>query len=537
MELFGWVSDPTAWLGLGTLVLLELVLGIDNLVFIAILADKLPPEQRNRARVIGLWLALILRLALLAAISWIATLTSTLFTIAGSDISGRDMILIVGGLFLLLKATMELHDRLESSHHAAGTKVAYASFVQVVVQIVALDMIFSLDSVITAVGMVDELPIMVIAVIVASGVMLLVSRPLMGFVGRHPTVVILCLAFLLMIGFSLLAEGFGASIPKGYLYAAIAFSVAIEAFNQIARRNRTRRASTGNLRDRAAESVLRILGGPPPGTGMTAGAADTAQAGPQEGPEDGQAVFAPEERVMFQSVLTLAERPVRSIMTPSPGVSWLDLDGDHDALRREVLGSGHTAYPVCRGSLGNLVGVILTRDLVRTLLETGQIDLTTVEQAPLIVHETMSVLQVVGRMKSAPVQMAVITDEFGAIVGVVTPTDFLEAIVGEMPDDGVETLDPKPQADGSLLVNAAIDIRRLSHVLDVDLVDAADRYATLAGYLLHQGGQLPGVGETIEQDGLRFEVVELDGRRIAKVAITRVPANVPAGMEGPAVRV
>lgn len=533
MEQFGWVSDPTAWLGLGTLVLLELVLGIDNLVFIAILADKLPPQQRDRARVIGLWLALILRLTLLAAISWIATLTSTLFTVVGSDISGRDIILIVGGLFLLLKATMELHERLESSQHEAGAKVAYASFVQVVVQIVALDMIFSLDSVITAVGMVSELSIMVIAVIVASGVMLLVSRPLMAFVGRHPTVVILCLAFLLMIGFSLLAEGFGASIPKGYLYAAIAFSVAIEAFNQIARRNRTRHAGTGNLRDRAAESVLRILGGPPPGAGTAAGTADAAQAGPEED----QAVFAPEEREIIQSVLTLAERPVRSIMTRSPRLTWLDLDGDQDELRREILNSGHTAYPVCRGSLGNLVGVVLTRDLVRTLLETGTVDLTTVEQKPLIVHEAMSVLQVVTRMKTAPVQMAVITDEFGAIVGVVTPTDILEAIVGEMPDDGIGTLEPEPQADGSLLVNAAIDIRRLSQMLDVDLVDPTDRYATLAGYLLHQSGNLPGVGETIQQAGLRFEVVELDGRRIAKVAITRVPADRPAGADAPVVRV
>ncbi len=232
MEVPTWINDPTAWLGLGTLVVLQIVLGIDNLIFIAILADRLPAHQRNRARLVGLSLALLMRLGLLAGISWIATLTAPLFTVLGSEISWRD-IMIVGGLFLLFKGTMELHERLEGAHGHGGTRVIHAQFWQVIAQIVVLDAVFSLDSVITAVGMVDELSVMVIAVVIAVAVMMLASRPLMAFVSRHPTVVILCLGFLLMIGFSLVVEGFGAHIPKGYLYAAIGFSVVIEAFNQI----------------------------------------------------------------------------------------------------------------------------------------------------------------------------------------------------------------------------------------------------------------------------------------------------------------
>jgi predicted tellurium resistance membrane protein TerC len=234
LTFFDWISDPSAWIGLATLIVLEIVLGIDNLVFIAILADKLPPHQRDSARLIGLALALIIRMALLASIAWVVTLTTPLFSVLDFGFSGRDLILIVGGLFLLFKGTMELHERLEGQAAHGEKKVVHAVFWQVIVQIVVLDAIFSLDSVITAVGMVQHLPVMMIAVVFAVGVMLLLSKPLTAFVSKHPTVVILCLGFLMMIGFSLIIEGFGFHVPKGYLYAAIGFSVIIEALNQLA---------------------------------------------------------------------------------------------------------------------------------------------------------------------------------------------------------------------------------------------------------------------------------------------------------------
>ena len=226
--------------------MLEIVLGIDNLVFIAILADKLPPHQRERTRIIGLSLALLMRLALLASVSWIVTLTYQLFTVLGSEISWRDVILIFGGLFLLFKGTMELHERLEGGHEAKASAGAYAVFWQVIAQIVVRDAVFSLDSVITAVGMVSELSVMMIAVIVAILDMMLASRPLMAFVSRHPTVVIPCLGF---------------HIPEGYLYAAIGFSILIEAANQFGRRNVRKRVTTMDLRDRTSRAVLRLLRG------------------------------------------------------------------------------------------------------------------------------------------------------------------------------------------------------------------------------------------------------------------------------------
>ncbi len=201
-------------------------------MFIAIPADKLPPKQRDKARLIGLSLALVMRTGLLSVISRMVTLTKPLITIADFSFSGRDLIMLLGGIFLLFKATTELHERLENRQHDAGHGKGYASFWVVVLQIVVLDAVFSTDAVITAVGMVNHLPVMMAAVVIAMILMLLASKPLTRFVNQHPTVVVLCLSFLLMIGLSPVAEGFGFHIPKGYLYAAIGFSIIIEFFNR-----------------------------------------------------------------------------------------------------------------------------------------------------------------------------------------------------------------------------------------------------------------------------------------------------------------
>ena len=225
-----WLSDPQAWIGFVTLAVLEIVLGIDNVVFISILAGKLPAEQRARARRLGLGLAMVMRILMLLGISGIVRLTTPLFTDLGQEISGRDLVLLVGGLFLLGKATHEIHDKLEGEEGEASARVA-PSFVSVIVQITLLDIVFSLDSVITALGMVQEVGVMIAAVIVAVAFMMFFAGAISGFVERHPTVKMLALSFLLMIGVMLIAEGLGHHIPKGYVYFSMAFSVFVEALN------------------------------------------------------------------------------------------------------------------------------------------------------------------------------------------------------------------------------------------------------------------------------------------------------------------
>ena len=229
------LTSPEAWIALATLTTLEIVLGIDNIIFISVLADRLPPEERQKARQLGLALAMLTRILLLFSITLIMRLTEPLFTLLDHGVSGRDLILLVGGLFLLTKSTREIHDKMEGEEdEARGTKKV-ATFTGVLIQIAILDMVFSLDSVITAVGMADELAVMVTAVILAVGVMMISAEPVGNFVSDHPTVKMLALSFLLLIGTSLIAEGAGFHIPKGYIYFAMGFSVLVEFLNLKAR--------------------------------------------------------------------------------------------------------------------------------------------------------------------------------------------------------------------------------------------------------------------------------------------------------------
>jgi predicted tellurium resistance membrane protein TerC len=240
---FEWITDPAIWASLITLMALEIVLGIDNLVFISILAGRLPPEQQSKARKVGLALALITRLALLATLAWIVGLTQPFMHIGSFALSWRDVILIGGGLFLLYKATHEIHNDVEGDEEDKGPGKTAASFMAVVTQIAIIDIIFSLDSVITAVGMADQLWVMVVAVIAAVIVMLVASDPLANFIAAHPTVKMLALSFLLLIGVMLIAEGMHFHIPKGYVYFALGFSVMVEALNNwVQRRRRAARA-------------------------------------------------------------------------------------------------------------------------------------------------------------------------------------------------------------------------------------------------------------------------------------------------------
>jgi predicted tellurium resistance membrane protein TerC len=226
-----WLMDPHAWVGFATLLALEIVLGIDNVVFISILAGKLPTSQQAKARLFGLGLAMVMRIVLLFSIAWVIRLTAPLFTIFNQEISGRDLILIIGGLFLIAKATHEIHQKLEGEEGRRSSAYVAPTFTSVIVQILLLDIVFSLDSVITAVGMVDRLSIMVSAVVIAVIFMMMFAGPIGRFVEWHPTVKMLALSFLLLIGMTLIAEGLDQHIPRGYIYSAMAFSVFVEMLN------------------------------------------------------------------------------------------------------------------------------------------------------------------------------------------------------------------------------------------------------------------------------------------------------------------
>jgi len=514
------IFDPSIWVGLLTLVVLEIVLGIDNLLFVAVLAEKLPPHQRDMARKIGLSLALIMRLGLLAAISWMVTLVEPLVTLGTLEFSGRDLILIGGGLFLVFKATMELHERLEGTVAIGGAGRVYAGFWMVVSQIIVLDAVFSLDAVITAVGMVNELWVMMLAVVIAMTAMIVASKPLTTFVSAHPTVVVLCLGFLLMIGFSLISDGFGLHIPKGYLYGAIGFSILVETLNQVAQRNAVKEELKRPMRERTAEAILRLMGGRQVQEGLPVEAEVSADLS--------QDVFAEEERYMISGVLTLADRSIRRIMTPRVDISFVDVEWAPDKIRAYVRESPHSLLPVCRESLDNLIGVISASGLFAALEEGADLVEAAEQNPPVLISDKLDAMRVLDTLRNAKGSLVFVVDEFGTVQGLVTPLDVLEAIAGDFPDAD-ETPDIEADAYG-WLAKGSTDLYQLEQTLGVhSLVRPEDDYLTLAGLLLAQNDSIPRVGDAFQFGDLHFQVVEATRWKIDKVRISRLPPESARG--------
>lgn len=501
-----FLLDPGIWVGLITLVILEIVLGIDNLVFVAILAEKLPPEQRDKARVIGLSLALFMRLGLLFAISWLVTLTRPLIQISDLTFSGRDLILLFGGLFLLYKAVGELHEKVEGKPELkVTTNVAYASFSAVVVQIVILDAVFSLDSVITAIGMVDNIYIMMAAMVIAMGVMLFASKPLTTFVNQHPTVVILCLSFLLLIGISLIAEGFGFHIPKGYIYSGIGVAIAIEAFNQFSQRNVAKHEAKIPLRHRTADSILKLMGGRIETTGTEK--------------NEAQEAFADEERYMIGGVLTLAERSVASIMTPRNQISWVNLDDSPEEIREKILSVPHSLFPVCRGGLDKVLSVVRAKELLDVLDEPEEFKALIKRHRPIYIFERMKVIDAINTLRASKGSLVLVSDEFGHVQGLISPLDVFEAIAGEFPDAD-EQLDLVKIDENHWKASGMLDLYQLELELGLmDLIEEDSGYISVAGLILDKTHTAVEVGTELNYQGIQFKVTDVENNRIKTVSI------------------
>lgn len=512
--MFEWLTDPTVWAGLFALIALEIVLGIDNLVFIAILVDKLPPAQRDKARVIGLSLALIMRLGLLLSIAWLVTLTAPLFHVYDHAVSGRDLIMLTGGLFLLYKATTELHERLEGHVEIQAAKLAYSGFGVVVTQIVLLDAVFSIDSVVTAIGMADDVSVMATAMIVAMGVMLLASKRLTSFVNAHPTLIVLCLGFLLMIGFSLVADGIGMHIPKGYLYAAIGFSVMVEFFNQLARHNKQKWLNgAGSRRERAANSILRLLGKTPHKMVVTDDEgfhADTAS------------LFQDNERDMIHGVLSLADTNIKGLMTPRRDIHALDLSCELTDQHNQLLNSPYSRLLVIRdGKQDEPLGIIQKKTLLSALLRGESLNIEQHIEQPVVLFETQNAIKALEAFRKEGKQMAFVVDEFGSLEGIVSLTDIMEAIAGELPEaeHGMDFTPSVMQLEsGRYEIDASENLEEINRHLPQPL-PRSPLYTTLAGLILDHLEYMPLLDEQLTVDGWQIRILEIEQMRIARVEL------------------
>lgn len=512
---FAWLADPTAWVGLGTLILLELVLGIDNLVFITFLAAKLPASQRQGAFRVGLSLALVQRFILLAGMAWIVSLTTPLFSLFGHPFSIRDLILVLGGAFLLCKGTLELHERLEGHLLSGDGAAASSRFWPIVGQIVVVDALFSFDSIITSVGMVREVTIMMLAVTAAMGIMLLAARPLARFVDRHPTIIVLCLGFLLMIGLSLIMDGLGLPIPKGYLYAAIGFSLFVEAFNQLVVRNRRRRISPRGLRQSTARAVLGLLGG----TEVPAGEAQLEMAA-LAADDAGEKVFDREEREMVARVILLGGRNARSIMTPWHKVNWLDMDAPEDEILRAAARSPFAALPVYRKSTDEVLGMVRLRDLLIQARLSQPFSLRGLIRSIPMVFEYTPLSDLWATFHARPAPLAVVLDEYGTAAGIVTPQNIMEALAGYV---GGVSMQPESfrQDDGSWALPGRLPVEDALRLLGLELEQEPES-ETLAGLMLEVLGHIPQTGESLVWQGKLWEIAAMDGLRIDTVRVRAV---------------
>jgi CBS domain containing-hemolysin-like protein len=492
---------------------MEVVLGIDNLVFIAILAERVPPELRDKARITGLVMALLLRICLLSLMSWMVRLTEPLLNFANFSFSGRDFIFMLGGIFLLFKATSELHERLEGLPPSHEGKQNYSGFWTVVAEIMVLDAVFSLDSIITAVGIVDHLSIMILAVTIAVGLMILASKALTTFINAHPTVVILCLCFLLMIGFSLMVEGLGFHVPKGYLYAAIGFSVLIESVNQIARANYIRHQSSIPLRERTAEAILRLMG------------ENQKLMEPDEDRASSQAMkpvatsIAGEESVMISGLLSLGERSLRTLMTPRRELVWINTNDAVEDIRFTLLKSHHSYFPVAQGDLDNILGIARSSDILETLRLDNNLNNFSKLSPPTLAPDSMDAIRLLKLMRTASGHVVLAVDEFGSVSGLLTPVDVFEIIAGEFLDEG-EKPDIMEMADGRLLVHGHTDLRHLEQYLNVGgLIPPGADYGTIAGLILDNLGHLPQAEESMRCQNLVITIKTVSERRIEEVII------------------
>ena len=540
-----WVSDPTAWLGMLTLVVIEIVVGIDNLVFIAILTAKLPENQRDRARYIGLGGALVIRLLLLTFISFIVNMTKPLFTIGSFGVTGRDIVMMIGGIFLLYKATHELHSKLEGfDEELSVSKAAGSAMYLVILQIMVLDAVFSLDSIVTAIGMVDHIFIMMFAVVIAMGIMTLASRFITEFVNHHPTLVILCLGFLLMIGFSLIVEALGFHVPKGYMYAAIGFSLLIEIFNQIARNN-TLKLGEGRAgmqsREIAANLVLRLLGSNQNQV-HTLKEAIVSRTGSQ--------VFNNTEKEMVSRVLQLSSLPVKAVMTARTDVNYVDISDSMEEIMSALKDNRSSRLVVYKDGKRDVpLGYIRRDEIFATKLglsgafapvpatataASASSDSASAEtqplsneqllekkvREPLYLPETVSVIKALEEFRKSKKNFAFVFDEFGNFEGIVTLHDIMEEIAGELPDQ-TEVPELVRINPGVFKIEGDAILKDVSRLTGFN-VPISETYHTIAGFILDYLQRVPEAGEVISMTKWKLEILKVEENTIKSVLLTNL---------------
>ncbi|WP_243010439.1 TerC family protein [Candidatus Riesia pediculicola] len=518
-KIIWYLYDPILWIGLLNLIIIEIILGVDNLIFITILSEKLF-EKRNQAITIGLISALLIRISLLFSLNYLISLKERNIVLFGFLFSIKDILILFGGLFLIFKSTIELHERLEGKDlqkkNQKYDEGKTAKYWYTVIQIIMLDTIFSVDSIITAIGIIDHIKIVIIAITISTLLMIIASKQLTKLVHNHPTIVILCLSFLLMIGFSLFLEGFGYSIPKGYLYFSVSFSILIEILNHFAILNRRKiLKSKKSIRERTAEAILRILEGKHDSIELDKETLDLTH--------DTKNIFDHQEKQMVVRLLGFSQRSVNSVMTSRHDIKYVSIDQSKEEIV-EIIEKYHPNHLIVidKSVSNEPIGIVYISDILEQQLKKKSFDLNKLITQPIIFPENLSLFQAIKQFQQAKTHFAFVADEFGSVEGIITLIDIIETFSGNLSIDQEEKdsrYDIQRLKNSRWLVNGSIPLEDLILHIPITL-DENREYETIAGLLMEKLQRVPSVGERVLIERWIFEPIEVNSRRIKKILIT-----------------
>lgn len=510
----GWLMDLAAWLGLTILTGLVVLRAVESFVLLNALSVRLPSDTRDRVRRSSvLWfLAASALFAVLA--QWVMRFDTPLLSVGLFHLSLKDLMYLVGGFYLLAQATSDLMDYGQGKSVASGDSRVYKSWTYVSVQALVVVSFLSLEVVALGLVVSNDIVVWLAAYVIGAAAVWFGLQPMARFVSIHRTALVLAAGFVLMSGFALLAKPTVGFEVAPYLYVAIVFSGLVAVLWYLAQRKAL--VPQVSARERLVETVLRMFG-------QRLSEQDGEDLG-ERAEQDQTLPLGIEQRNMMSGVLTLSERSVNSIMTPRTEVSWIDIDDEPQRIREQIEQAPHSFFPVCRGNLDNIIGIGRAKRMIADLLTHGRIQQNRLRE-PIIVHDTIDIMRLIGTLKNSRGQLVLVADEFGAIEGLVTPIDVFEAIAGEFPDED-EAPDIVPDGENRWRVDGAADLHILEQELEIDgLVNEDEEYSTLAGYLLNHFGRLPNVGEgfTYETGAcvITFKVVRLERRRIAMVHVEK----------------
>lgn len=511
-----FLFDPAIWFGFITLIFLEMVLGIDNLIFIVILSEKLPRYQRDKARYIGLIIALFMRCSLLSIISWITSFIHPLTINNFFVLSSRDIVLLIGGIFLFLKAFFELYEHLHGNLKPIKKQKKYSGFWSIVIQIIILDSIFSLDSIITATGIVNNLFIIMCAITISSLIMFFLSKFIIRIIKLHQNIIILCLSFLLIIGLNLIAESLGCYIPKGYIYAIFGFSICIEFFNQILQKNIMMRQSKKPIRTRILKTISELI------TYTEEKIINEKNILLEENKIEKieNEKFQSIEKYMLNNLLTLKERSIYSIMTPRNEISWININDCKEKIRMKLLDTPHNSFPICNNELDKIIGIIKAKELLEILDKNKDIFMFSAKIPPIIIPNTISPIQLLSILRRAQGNLVIVNNEFGIIQGLITPINILETIAGKFPD-----IDEQPDIiykKDEWLVKGSADLNTLKDLFNIKKTMGYNSYTSLAGFLIYKKKGFPKAGEVLQIFPFEFHILEATKYQILLVRIKKI---------------